>query len=136
MKAALFLALPFVVACACPTNTSCPGNLFQQVAAQVSPYIASKIPLNTQSACAGTSSVPLQTDPQAITPPPSACTPDPSDTTCGACLRAACCEAYEQACLTDGGALGVATCASEPTFKGCILGALAESCAAACGGAS
>jgi hypothetical protein len=113
-------------ACSCsPSAQSCALSVF----ANVTEHVASKIPLNTQSGCAGYSNVPLASDTQALSGS-EVCAMDAEDGACIACLRVACCAIVGQAC--DG--LDTAACAAVPGVSACINGALADNCDAACTG--
>jgi hypothetical protein len=112
-------------ACSCSASAqSCALSFF----ADATTHVASKVPLNTQSGCAGYSTVPLASDTQAVDGP-TVCTADPDDSPCLACLRVACCGIVSQTCA----ALDPATCAAVPEVSACINGALAGTCAAECG---
>jgi hypothetical protein len=123
----LFLSLFGAVALACTAvDMSCPTTLEGAAAF----FTAPKVPLNTQSGCAGYSAVPFQG--QAVGPRAPICYVQSTDTACDACLGGECCAVIDDACSTDGGVAPLAACVADPRVKACMLGALADACAITC----
>ena len=120
------VAVPLTWACSSPPSLCVSG--LEAIAQDVATHLATKIPLNTQSDCAGASRPPFNDQAEISA---TDCAPDPTDTICLACLRTACCTVIGESCA----ATSAAACAAMDSVKGCIVGALTNPCATHCSGA-